>query len=389
MSYKVKIHFFILSVVILSSCDTPSTQEQDWTASVALNKSEPLALPLDSTSIQTSENFQFFVDGKDFLAFFNKPDNSIKLYDLESRNLVKSIPLKTQGPNALIDMDSSPNNFKFLSQDSILIHSIIQEKVFLINSEGVIKDSWEIKLQSLGQKYPIVDLMTLAQLQLTDKHIVLTGRMPWYEDGKPQIIAIDKSKNNDPVFLSEKESLYKQFSLSEVGNWNFFKASNTQLNDQTILVSYPLSHKILIIKKDLKISTKELVNTDLSSLRPFGKEMSPKNSNSRSYFDYQGTAPVYHGILVDKYRKLIYRIARLEFPMSEVRKIRNGAERKSWDFSIMIYDYDFKPLGRKKLENTIGLDMFSMFVSKQGLHIRRKDSPEDLLTFDSYVVTDL
>lgn len=348
-----------------------------------------LELPLDENSIQKTANLQYFTEsGKSYLAHFNKPDNSIKILSLDDRSLTRSIQLNTIGPNAVIGMDSSPENFKIVDPDSIYIYSTSQEKIFLINSQGEIRDTWLAPISSLGPKYPSARLNTFCSLIPFDEHFLLTSQVSWYPDGQPPLSIISLDKKREIIRMPEEPVIYQQFDVSLIGDHTFFKASNTMTSDGTILISYPLEHRVMSLSKDLEVGYHELQNIKLGTLKGFGKKMTPEVYGSLAFLDFLGTAPVYHAIIADPYNEIIYRIGRLPFAMEKIRKIRNGGEPKSWDFSIMIYNNNLELLGETTLVNTINYDMNSIFVSPDGLHIQRISTEEDKMLFDIFQIVE-
>lgn len=382
MKFLNNITLAFVFVLASTACGNSGNQSEAEKPTMQLSKVHEVDFELDSRSVQDSEHFSVFeFEGKSYLAFFNKPDNSIKVYSMDTREKIQSIKLQTQGPNALIAIDSSPSNFYFKSLDSIYIYSSVQQKICLINSLANIIKCQKIISQRDDPNLPSYRINTLNPLRSLNENLYFIGDISWYEDGASPIHIL--SNNDVSIQVPEKLELYSDYNRLEIGTSEFFKASNAQFDQQTLLISYPMDHRIMRIRDGL-INYESLQNKKLGELRPFGKEVNMEVGRSQEYFDFTISSGKYHAILTDQNKKLIYRVARLPTPMDKIRRIRESGESANWDFSILIYDYDFNLVGEHTFINEVDLEFNCMFIHNSDLYIRKTNDQEDTLTFAIY-----
>ncbi|MFY0593053.1 DUF4221 family protein [Roseivirga sp.] len=374
----------LLFLLVLSCQNQPENKiEEPGRLSLAFTKT--IELPLDKMSVQRSPQFQYFrYLEENFLAHYNQPDNSIKILSLDQKALTQTIKLNTYGPDALIDMDGSPKNFKIISPDSIFIYSIVQEKIFLINSKAEIRNYWKAPIESLGPEYPVAEFTTLCSLVIRENKILFTSRISWYPNGPSPLLVLPLDKTKKTKRIPKEFKLYGEHNVSLLGDANSFRASNTVTQDGTLLISYPLDHRIMTVDQDLNINYIELKNPKVGILKGFGKKVNAEIYASNEFHEYNFTTSKYHSIISDPYNQLIYRIAKLPYSINEFRNVQNGAKYEGLDFSIMIYDDEFNYIGEKTFEKSAVYDMNSIIVTPNGLLIRKTSEEEDILLFDIF-----
>tara|TARA_R110001592_G_scaffold3347_1_gene18649 strand:- start:2687 stop:3796 length:1110 start_codon:yes stop_codon:yes gene_type:complete len=343
---------------------------------------DSLVLQLDAkTAYKTEDNIDYFTEGgEEYLAKFNRPDQSIKIFSITSGKTIKTINLSNTGPNALIGMGGVPNNFKMISMDSIMIYSAMQAKVSLINSKAEILDKWSVITSRDEPKYPTFDGDTFSNMIINKNSILLIGSLSMYNDGEPPILMLDRShKEEGQKHIPENLEIYNQFpDRIMVGSRDFFKSSNTVNNKVEIVVSFALDDRVMILDKNLKTSYINLKNPKLGELKPYGKPLTMDEYYSDRYTDFLLTAGRYEAIIFDPSRKVYYRLAFLPRTISEVKQ-----GHKSPDYSIMVYNEGFKP----KAEYTFSLADYNprmIFVSKKGLNIMKQGQDEDYITFHTF-----
>ena len=97
------ISIIILATVLLLSCSSSkkNNASQYTTSLIELKK---ITLPIDENTYYLSKSiFQFEENDKEYLFFgnFEKRQHEILIYDTESQNLHKRIPLDKEGPNGV------------------------------------------------------------------------------------------------------------------------------------------------------------------------------------------------------------------------------------------------------------------------------------------------
>ncbi|WP_286747951.1 DUF4221 family protein [Roseivirga sp. UBA1976] len=368
------------SVFFICACGASSNEDLVFDKNYSFRESGQINFALDSISIAKSDHFSIIKnEDQVFLSFFNQPDNSILLYDFDTKQLVQRVRLQTEGPNALISINSAPSNFYIKNLDSIFIYSAVQSQLFLISSDATVKNKWGIESIRDDPKYPAYVINTLNPIQFQDGKIIIVGSLSWYEDGVPPILTLDL-KNEIKLNLPENLPLYTQWDRLRVGSSYFFQPSNTRINYGDVLVSYPKDHRI-IKYSDSEIEIIDLANPKIADMSIYSEEINQKTYMSQDYIDYSMITAKYHAILSDDENRFVFRFARLPSSMDLLSKVRETGEKRNWDYSVMIYDHDFSALGEFTFENRFDLDFNSMFVQDGKLFILKNQEDENLLSF--------
>ena len=383
--------FPIISIFILCNY---SCQENKSKGLIELEKLPKLAevgsinLTLDSVTVgQSEKSIEYFTEnGKEYLAKFNKPDQSIKVFSLESGKVTKSIQMSTTGPNALVDFDGVPSNFKYISPDSILLYNDVKSEIVLINSQAEINNNWKITTWSDSVSYPMFSLGTYAKMIVNKQRLILPGDISMYDRLVPPVSVIQLNDKKTPQKqIPEDFKIYTQYPLYEIGSAHLFEASSTVNSKGEIIISYAMDHRVLILDKDLKASYKELKNPRLEGIKGYGKNMKKVDINSEEYDNYLFTTGLYYAILYDKYRNIYYRIAKLPFPIAEFQELRKTGAYKPPKYSIIAYNEDFQPIGELVFDIEFYISRM-IFVSEKGLNIGKTTNNEDLLTFTTFAL---
>lgn len=93
----------IITTICFLSC-TSSKENSSNQYTKSLVETKKIILPIDENTYYLSKSmFQFEEDDKEYLFFgnFEKHQHEILIYDMESKNLHKRIPLEKEGPNGV------------------------------------------------------------------------------------------------------------------------------------------------------------------------------------------------------------------------------------------------------------------------------------------------
>lgn len=104
-------------------------------------------LPLDSVTTSNNEFYQVLeTDSGTYFTFLNPLVLAIYTYDLDKRELVKTIPLEKDGPNGLGEKVMS---YQIISKDSIILHSYYKRSLILINEHGQVLKKYPLYTDSI------------------------------------------------------------------------------------------------------------------------------------------------------------------------------------------------------------------------------------------------
>ncbi|GAB5526807.1 MAG: hypothetical protein Roseis2KO_46790 [Roseivirga sp.] len=343
---------------------------------------------MDSVTTDFSENIQYYSEkDEQYLVLFNDLINTIQFFSFAKREVTKKIEISVQGPNAILGIDGAPNNFYIYSQDSIYIHSDTKDIIYLINEQGSILNQFKVNSQTYDTQFPSFELSTYSQLFKSQNRLFLTGAISWFDYAKPPISFIDLA-NNKHEFYSGKLNAYDEYDLMRVGTRRLFQSSNTIKNHDSMILSFPLEHDLVMIDSDLNISYKELPNPRLGELRIYGQDMRKVNHLSKEYGEFLATVGYYHSVLFDDTHQLLYRIARLPEKIAELRELETRGATRGYRYSILVYDSEYELLGERVIDSS-EYDVRMIFCGKDGLYIKKFSNEEDKLIFDIFTLDDL
>lgn len=138
--YSKKIFTLLFSALVLSCAKTE--QEESSYGKISINKQKSVSLQLDTKSRNWSMNNQYIVDNdrnEERLCLLNSPTNSLQFYTLDG-NKVHEIKFKNEGPNST----GIVSGFLYVNNDSIFILNNLQNRIYLSNSRGEVKKTYQL-----------------------------------------------------------------------------------------------------------------------------------------------------------------------------------------------------------------------------------------------------
>jgi hypothetical protein len=128
-----KIIYIVLFVLLILGCKNSSKKYIDRYTLKPSN--DIIEIKLNKNSKNLSFYSQYFcLEDVDYLSLLNFDQNSIEIYDLNSRTLFKTIKIEREGENAFGDLMA----FHVNNLDSIIIISVMPKTIGIIDTSGVI-----------------------------------------------------------------------------------------------------------------------------------------------------------------------------------------------------------------------------------------------------------
>ncbi len=374
--------FFLLSLALFFfACNTKQKKEirTSFSSSSKLVKSEILNIHLDSVSSHTSLCMTLLPDGEDELLFLqNNADNSIQVYSLNERKLLKTLFIPQSGPASIAQI----HGFTVSSKDSIFVYDYFTLwNTLLINFDGEIIGTFKIPHPRTGRAFNHFSLtpcpVILNNGLLYIKEIPLDIGLPnpnLYSSG----YKLEYSYN---LLTSELKSEDITWPVEYHGNdyWvhlnTYYKAKG---ENGVMVYSWQASDSILVT--DFKTVKKKY----FAGSRYFKKGIRPNSTNSTGHEEcLYIESDQYSIIAYDKYRNLYYRFVRHGIPCINIdNQVQTAYDQP---ISIIILDKDFNILGETLLETGAYLTK-DYFIGKEGLYlsnqnINNKDLHEDYMKF--------
>jgi Domain of unknown function (DUF4221) len=371
--------FLILAISILTvSC---SLKDKDSSEALTIKKLEEISVPVDS-----STNYNFFMmdyfeaHGNSYLIGFDIIFQSVNIFDMTKKNLLKKIAINSEGENGMKKIDG----VFFHNFDSIFLFHRYPTTLYMVDTSGTIKSLWDMENPLPN---PLHDYAYLLEVSFANKQA--------YFDNKSTSIALQLYYDIQPPL--------KSLSLPIVGHYS--------LKENAVSKAYavrPQEYLDLLIDKKfygaLRMNPRFVVLRDTTYVAyPFdhfievynnksGKKLSEINCRSAmigefstSPVDYEGIEksekyyieePSYDGLIYDKYREAIYRIVKHTQPYKDANNKKNLITESPW--SLLVLDKNLNILGESTFSEKI-YDYTQVFVNRQGLVVKHLDEQDGVI----------
>ena len=387
----------LLTNSFLSSCTSSDNNLIQYTKS--LREIEKITLPIDENTYYLSKSmFQFEEDDKEYLFFgnFEKHQHEILIYDMESKNLHKRIPLEKEGPNGVPAIWGC--------------RPFHDSKTFLVSQHNVGRTT-------------IIDGKGNVIRRYNMKHNLKNGV---WADGRYGVSFFYTPSFSKDSIVYFSNGIFRQYMVKHrmdrevwrtIPMFNSLNLKNGHI--QTLPINYPNIFEYDVktpagggysfaydynYKHDRLICSftgydSIMVTDNLKQVRWYnGKSRYLKSMRPKVYeadgFDWlreSVESPSYHNIMYDKYRDVYYRIVRHPY---ELKANESPFEDPTGrEFSIIIFDKDLNIIGETKFPGNKYLYKMS-FVGRDGLYISENNEAnpefdEDKLVFACFKLEDI
>mgnify|MGYP002152431888 CR=1 FL=1 len=346
-----------------------------------LEKSGDTNIQID---FETSFNGSGFIEDEEHYYFLDGNSDNIHIAIINKSNLVQidNIYLYKEGPSGI----KNPMSLVLIDKN-IGVYEFYSGKIKVIDKEGKVLKTFETKKNN-PSSIGVMPLFMNPILNLDQQLIITQIAGIDYQTGlinytNPVIKFFDLPTEKQTSILNYPEN-YKNPLAG--GRHSFFSYTKND-NEKELVVSFPIDHNLYHIKnkqiKKVKVEGAIFESFENHYFGSFGdlkdldyNKIKWKFWNSHSY-----------GLLVfDPYREVYYREVKL--PIKNPESLPQDAkEGKHRDYVILIYDKDFKFLGKSGIIENVNLTMSggNYFISKAGLHLFKADQDnEDLMQFNTY-----
>ena len=344
--------------------------------SVTLVPTERIAISIDQETSYTTENIQYFRDSVDqYLITENQNRNSVDIYSLTTKTLVKTVTFEKTGRRGI-----KMKGFHFHNFDSIFVFP--QYTLFgtlLADSTGRIQEKY-------------FDDEPRFVMHHTSK-----TRMPtFYKDGSIYSLVVPNDDFRKKSFFSIKDGLEVKLDLNEgLGyldvkyptsyadhTWGVTHAIPCRIYDsenERFIYSYGIDPYLYVFDSNGELVSKHNApSKHIDAIDPLDDPSAAKDENLNYLLD----EPYYGDIFYDQYRKVYYRIAK--HPVKRPERIWENKP-----ISIIILDENFRKIGEKDLEPLTEYYARDFFISEDGFYISNnhplnENMNEDLMLFTKF-----
>ena len=364
---------FLISAVLLSaSACNKSSKNGTSLQTFAIVEEETLRLPLDSTTSQSTKHMQLVNDST--LAFLNKPTSEICIYSLTNPSCKDKIKIYEEGPNAVNGIDA----FFIQSPDSIWLYASWGDKIFLLDHEGTLLDSFALPpTDETGSTKHSVS----PYPQTTSPYVVKDGIH--FLQGMDGIATPNRLAGASLIYDSRNGELRTGSTYPKVygdkdeiqNKWSTFGERQTYSHitpDNRVITSFPASDSLYVWDTHSDKTTAYMA--DFSSRPEIVSSLGADNETFKKNY-IKGFK--YGAILYDPYNKLYYRLFRTKGNVNE-KDLDNSLLHKP--MGMVILDDSLKKIGETMLPDDAYYPAHA-FVNSEGLHIKTYSDDDDFMTF--------
>jgi hypothetical protein len=303
-----------------------------------LKQDSLIVFPLDTNTIYGSNCLQIInIDQSPQLAYLNEESNSIYLYEISTKKLVKILEFDREGPNSIVALQG----FYYHPPDSLFLFN--EYSVYLSDTLGRIKAKYNLA-KGNGKReqllHPLV-ASTVNQVAIIGDTLYLSGMperdffTPEFYDGSQVVICLNLQTANYGYKLGYPE-IYKN-NIWGNNLAYFYNCFNSRNN--IFVYSFPLDPNLLATNCLGKITNHFAGSNYLGEVAP-----AKKGLNARERQMYYLAQPSYFAIYYDPYRNFYYRIAHQ--PLSDEEILSNKRVKRC---SIIILDGNLNWVGETVL----------------------------------------
>lgn len=371
---RIQIGFGLILLLLMTSCsvkqlDSETDQVQ---GDIGLQVVDQLVLSLDSTTSTDSFMLEYLeYNGEPRLAYFNRGDQTIRLFDIDNGEQETKLTFDKAGPNRVLYIAG----FTIHNKDSIFLTDGYQTN-YLVNSSSQLISKYRTEDANLLKHAPGPWVRTGSPMIYDKGKLFYQGYVGGVFD-QPNMVQLDLESNKIDYFngypLFYQEAYWR-------GGFEYMYFTYNQ-KSRIIVSSFVADHNIQTINLD---SWSE-INEYPASGSGFGKLRAPRQNmgdpgheKDEKKFMLQ---PSYGRIHYDFNNDLYYRLA--YDGISESDYDSNDPLRSSVKPArIIILDNQFNKLGEYDL-GRFQYEPNMAFTGAKGLYLKRMDDEnEDIVTFD-------
>ena len=346
-----------------------------------------MTLHLDETTVHpwvVGSCFQY-VPELQSIAYLNRIDSSIKLFNKESGEIKMSVPLHREGPDAV---GSEPTVFYWLNSDSIFVFSNFNNgRLSLINNRGE-------KIRTYELSYSDDDLAHTVEISEVSGGLSYSKKSNSLFIGM-RVYSLEKMLNRAPYLKLNIKSgevkrfvdpmPYKKESLSKIPLDQRFTSVAVAINDSTeeVTLNFPLSSDLWVRKEPDPWRSLDAQSVYFEKPVFLKNNLLSYRNDREKYKNEVILLPRYTGLIHDPYKNVYYRISRLPLDGNLYERRLRGEKIKIYqEFSIQVFDDNWRKIAEDKFLDKEVLFTQGMFVDEDGLWLLRPQAEnEDIMEF--------
>lgn len=376
-----------LALYAASASALQLTENREVNYSSHIKMGRDMTLHLDETTVHpwvVGSCFQY-VPELQSIAYLNRIDSSIKLFNKESGEIKMSVPLHREGPDAV---GSEPTVFYWLNSDSIFVFSNFNNgRLSLINNRGE-------KIRTYELSYSDDDLAHTVEISEVSGGLSYSKKSNSLFIGM-RVYSLEKMLNRAPYLKLNIKSgevkrfvdpmPYKKESLSKIPLDQRFTSVAVAINDSTeeVTLNFPLSSDLWVRKEPDPWRSLDAQSVYFEKPVFLKNNLLSYRNDREKYKNEVILLPRYTGLIHDPYKNVYYRISRLPLDGNLYERRLRGEKIKIYqEFSIQVFDDNWRKIAEDKFLDKEVLFTQGMFVDEDGLWLLRPQAEnEDIMEF--------
>lgn len=379
--------YYCLIIILCSGCsrikvvDIQNSAQGQLKPGFYLREYGIKKIVLDSATSPRLVYMQYYDnEGLNTLAFLNKINNRIYIYDYNKGDHLKNISL-----DSLTKKKGSLLAFHIKNEDSIYVYDSYNSALLLTNNQGNLLNKVSLIGNSHPQKdpwflkYPQYKLQTAIPFIETATELLVPGFFPF---SVPSNVIKDRKLIAHVNYRTNKATFSHTYPDTLYGSnysWGtpFTDVFTELMPDKKHLISsFSVSHDLYI--SDLSSSNISHVyagSNVAGSISSFEKSLDkmPSHSIEKHFIE----TDEYAAIKYDKYRNVYYRFLRKGIPKQNENTVMDDKP-----VIVVIMDKNLKYLGETNIGKLENLNIQNVFVTREGLNVEYIGGRlnEDILT---------
>lgn len=385
----------VLFAWLLLGCQVDySTDAKEYTHELKLAGEYEIQIDIDSTEQQQSYYYQVFnQDETLYLAWANRLENAIDIYDLRRRKRTSRISFPEEGPNSLPKL----RGFHFFSLDSFLVKEYNSDEIYLISTpDHQLDNEYSLYTDKKNRSADYLSVTSDCPIVVNGHRVYLCARNPYnsYDDYDRKYLEsplgrwVDlKSSQDGHTKFNRYPTTYKsQILPSEF--WGFSRCMNS---NGELVYSFPIDHNVYVAREDSGGSGTTVASHFLKGDQVSVRMDKNKATNELEEIKYKIESEVYSSLFYDRYREIYLRFYRHSGVAQNQKDIYGSMEDyQSRPASVIIADKKFQKIGECILPND-RFEVRNVLFLPDGIylsdaHPRNPAMKENIISFSRFVL---
>ncbi|TCL10826.1 uncharacterized protein DUF4221 [Roseivirga ehrenbergii] len=312
---------------------------------------------------------------KDHFAFYNPVNSSLKLFDQKSLTVASTINIVKEGPK------STAKPFGVFSNGmGVFTLDFYKQVINQIDANGFVIKTYNISSQAVGSNDGLLPLpLSSIYFQGPYIYIPIPGgislKTNFTNHSRKTILRVNKENGTKDTFLNYPEN----YSHNIGGGRPSILATTSNSKSKSLLVSYPLDHRIFELTIEGEIKVHMAKSSDFDDFDDFYyKEDRIDDGGSNGTLKKWLGNYSYSFLFYDEFTDTYWRFVNLPLSYAQLNQ-KEVIEAKFRIYKVLVLDKNFKKVAESDELQGIDLSLMSgkIFSTEKGIHIYAKNQENE------------